>query len=70
MTDVVHEWNGQAWLTTKSTYPKLRISAEVVLEIATTAGLNVRFNETLVRQRVLVLTPKRLEVGSPQSPGG
>ncbi len=56
VTDVVHEWNGQAWLTTKSTYPKLRISAEAVLEIATTAGLNVRFDETLVRQRVLVLT--------------
>jgi SAM-dependent methyltransferase len=56
VTDVVHEWNGQAWLTTKSTYPKLRISTDVVLEIATTAGLNVRFNETLTRQRVLVLT--------------
>jgi len=56
VTDVVHEWNGQAWLTTKSTYPKLRIPIDVVLEIATTAGLNVRFNETLTRQRVLVLT--------------
>jgi SAM-dependent methyltransferase len=56
VTDVVHEWNGQAWLTTKSTYPKLRISSEAVLEIAGTAGLNIRFNETLARQRVLVLT--------------
>jgi len=56
VTDVVHEWNGQAWLTTKSTYPKLRISTEAVLEIASTAGLNIRFNETLTRQRVLVLT--------------
>lgn len=56
VTDVVHEWNGQAWLTTKSTYPKLRISAEALLEIASTAGLNIRFNETLTRQRVLVLT--------------
>lgn len=56
VTDVVHEWNGQAWLTTKSTYPKLRISAEEVLEIGTTAGLNIRFDETLTRQRVLVLT--------------
>jgi SAM-dependent methyltransferase len=56
VTDVAHEWNGQAWITTKSTYSKLRISTEAVLEIATTAGLNVRFNETLIRQRVLVLT--------------
>jgi hypothetical protein len=32
------------------------MSAEAVLEIAATAGLNVRFNETLTRQRVLVLT--------------
>jgi SAM-dependent methyltransferase len=56
VTDVAHEWNGQAWLTTKSTYPKLRISTEAVLEIATTAGLNIRMNETLIRQRVLVLT--------------
>ena len=56
VTDVVHEWNGQAWLTTKSTYPKLRLSTEELLEIATTAGLNIRFNETLTRQRVLVLT--------------
>jgi len=56
VTDVAHEWNGQAWVTTKSTYPKLRISTEAVLEIAGTAGLNVRFDETLTRQRVLVLT--------------
>ena len=56
VTDVAHEWNGQAWITTKSTYPKLRITTEGVLEIATTAGLNVRFDETLTRQRVLVLT--------------
>ena len=56
VTDVAHEWNGLAWLTTKSTYPKLRISPEAVLEIATTAGLNIRMNETLIRQRVLVLT--------------
>jgi len=56
VTDVVHEWNGQAWLTTKSTYPKLRISPEALLEIASTAGLNIRFDETLTRQRVLVLT--------------
>jgi SAM-dependent methyltransferase len=56
VTDVAHEWNGQAWLTTKSTYPKLRISPEAVLEIASTAGLNIRMNETLTRQRVLVLT--------------
>jgi SAM-dependent methyltransferase len=56
VTDVAHEWNGQGWLTTKSTYPKLRIPTEAVLEIATTAGLNIRMNETLVRQRVLVLT--------------
>src|SRR4051794_11082784 len=53
VTDVAHEWNGQAWITTKSTYPKLRITTEGVLEIATTAGLNVRFDETLTRQRVL-----------------
>jgi SAM-dependent methyltransferase len=56
VTDIVHEWNGQAWLTTKSTYPKLRLSTDALLEIATSAGLNIRFNETLTRQRVLVLT--------------
>jgi SAM-dependent methyltransferase len=56
VTDVAHEWNGQAWITTKSTYPKLRITTEGVLEIAATAGLNVRFDDTLTRQRVLVLT--------------
>jgi len=56
VTDIVHEWNGQAWLTTKSTYPKLRLATEELLEIATTAGLNIRFNDTLLRQRVLVLT--------------
>ncbi len=56
MTDIVHEWNGQAWITTKSTYPKLRLSTEALVEIATSAGLNIRFNETLTRQRVLVLT--------------
>ncbi|MEJ1962504.1 MAG: hypothetical protein WDO56_13560 [Gammaproteobacteria bacterium] len=56
MTDIVHEWNGQAWLTTKSTYPKLRLSGDALVEIATSAGLNIRFNETLARQRVLVLT--------------
>jgi SAM-dependent methyltransferase len=56
VTDIVHEWNGQAWLTTKSTYPKLRLSTEELLEIATSAGLNIRFNDILTRQRVLVLT--------------
>jgi SAM-dependent methyltransferase len=56
VTDIVHEWNGQAWITTKSTYPKLRVSTDALLEIATTAGLNIRFNDTLLRQRVLVLT--------------
>jgi len=56
VTDAVHEWNGQAWITTKSTYPKLRLSTDEILEIATSAGLNIRFNETLFRQRVLVLT--------------
>lgn len=56
VTDIVHEWNGQAWLTTKSTYPKLRLVTDELLEIATSAGLNIRFNETLTRQRVLVLT--------------
>ena len=56
VTDVAHEWNGQAWVTTKSTYPKLRLSTEALLEIATTAGLNIRFNDTLTRQRVLALT--------------
>ena len=56
VTDIVHEWSGQAWLTTKSTYPKLRLSTDALLEVATSAGLNIRFNETLTRQRVLVLT--------------
>jgi SAM-dependent methyltransferase len=56
VTDTCHEWNGQAWITTKSTYPKLRLATNEILEIATTAGLNVRLNETLFRQRVLVLT--------------
>ena len=56
ITDIVHEWNGQAWLTIKSTYPKLRLSTDALLETATSAGLNIRFNETLTRQRVLVLT--------------
>ena len=31
-------------------------TTDALLEIATTAGLNIRFNETLTRQRVLVLT--------------
>jgi SAM-dependent methyltransferase len=56
VTDVVHEWNGNAWLTIKSSYPKLRLSTDDLLEIATSAGLNIRLNETLLRQRVLVLT--------------
>lgn len=56
VTDTVHEWNGQAWITTKSTYPKLRLSTDEILEVAKSAGLNIRYNEALFRQRVLVLT--------------
>jgi SAM-dependent methyltransferase len=56
VTDIVHEWNGQSWITTKSTYPKLRLSPDELAEIATSAGLNVRINEVMLRQRVLVLT--------------
>jgi SAM-dependent methyltransferase len=56
VTDICHEWNGQAWVTLKSTYPKLRLVADQVVEVATSAGLNIRFNDTLMRQRVLVLT--------------
>jgi SAM-dependent methyltransferase len=56
VTDVAHEWNGQAWLTIKSSYQKLRLSTDALLDIASTAGLNIRVDETLTRQRVLVLT--------------
>jgi hypothetical protein len=56
VTDIVHEWNGQTWLSVKSTYPKLRIDPDDLLDIASIAGLNVRVNETLMRQRVIVLT--------------
>jgi SAM-dependent methyltransferase len=56
VTDVVYEWNGQTWLTIKSTYPKLRLDAATLIDIASTAGLNVRVDRTLLRQHVLVLT--------------
>jgi SAM-dependent methyltransferase len=56
VTDIVHEWTDHTWLSTKSTYPKLRLSTDSLVEIATSAGLNVRVNEVIARQRVLVLT--------------
>ena len=56
VTDVVHEWNGQAWQTLKSTYPKLRLATADLVARADDAGLRVRVNEVRAGRRVLTLS--------------
>jgi hypothetical protein len=54
VTDVVHEWTGQMWRSTRSTYPKLRLSADDLIAQARAASLTLNLNELHARQRVLV----------------
>lgn len=54
VTDVVHEWTGQMWRTLRSTYPKLRISADTIIKDAKSAGLQLQLDEGHARQRLLV----------------
>lgn len=54
VTDVCHEWTGQTWRSIRSTYPKLRLSADAILEQARLAGLGLESNEPHARQRLLV----------------
>ncbi|HEY4210932.1 MAG TPA: class I SAM-dependent methyltransferase [Steroidobacteraceae bacterium] len=56
ITDVVHEWRAGRWEVHKSTYPKLRLRADWVLEKATEAGLSVKKDEARSGRRVLVLS--------------
>ena len=56
VTDVVHEWSGGTWRSMRSTYPKLRLTVDEVIESARVAGLGVQLNEPHARQRLLVLT--------------
>jgi SAM-dependent methyltransferase len=56
VTDVVHEWTGQTWRAIRSTYPKLRLATDEILEYARVAGLGLHLNEPHARQRLLVFT--------------
>jgi SAM-dependent methyltransferase len=56
VTDVVHEWNGQGWQTLKSSYPKLRLSADALLARARAAGLVPIVNTIRAGRRVLTLS--------------
>lgn len=56
VTDVVHEWNGHTWRSIRSTYGKLRLPVDEIIECARVAGLGVQLNEPHARQRLLVLT--------------
>jgi cyclopropane fatty-acyl-phospholipid synthase-like methyltransferase len=55
VTDVVHEWVGGTWRSMRSTYPKLRLTVDEIVESARVAGLGVQLNEPHARQRLLVL---------------
>jgi SAM-dependent methyltransferase len=56
VTDVVHEWTGHTWRSMRSTYGKLRLTVEGIVESARVAGLGVEMNEPHARQRLLVFT--------------
>jgi SAM-dependent methyltransferase len=56
VTDVVHEWSNGTWRSMRSTYPKLRLTVDEIIESARVAGLGVQLNEPHARQRLLVLT--------------
>lgn len=56
VTDVVHEWTGQTWRSIRSTYPKLRLTADAIIERARLAGLGLELNEMHARQRLLLFT--------------
>jgi SAM-dependent methyltransferase len=53
VTDVVHEWDGQAWHTMKSTYPKLRLATDDLVARAQAAGLSAHVNAMRAGRRVL-----------------
>lgn len=53
VTDVVHEWSGELWRTTRSTYPKLRLSAESLVATAASVGLTESLNTAVARQKLL-----------------
>jgi SAM-dependent methyltransferase len=54
VTDVVHEWAGGTWRSIRSTYPKLRLVVEPIVEQARVAGLGLQSDEMHERQRLLV----------------
>jgi cyclopropane fatty-acyl-phospholipid synthase-like methyltransferase len=56
VTDVVHEWSGGTWRSIRSTYPKLRLTIDEIVESARVAGLGVQINQPHARQRMLVFT--------------
>jgi SAM-dependent methyltransferase len=55
VTDVVHEWSGEAWTCVKSSYPKLRLTSAEIVSQAETAGLTLQLSEMRAGRRILVL---------------
>jgi len=53
VTDVVNEWNGNAWESKKGSYPKLRLDAAGVAREAAGAALKPRLDELKAGRRIL-----------------
>jgi SAM-dependent methyltransferase len=53
VTDVVNEWNGSAWETKKSSYPKLRLDAADVTRQALGAALEPQLDLLKAGRRIL-----------------
>jgi SAM-dependent methyltransferase len=56
VTDVLHEWNGEAWARYQGSYHKLRLTGERVVELVIAAGLHVRLDTTHAGQRTLLFS--------------
>jgi protein-L-isoaspartate O-methyltransferase len=54
VTDLVHEWTGDAWQTRQSSYFKLRLTGEQLTQLATAAGLQLVLDTMRAGQRTLV----------------
>ncbi len=55
VTDIVHEWDGNGWKTTKGSYAKLRLRLEDTAAAAARLGLVLEINELRLGRRVLKL---------------
>jgi SAM-dependent methyltransferase len=53
VTDVVNEWNGNAWESKRSSYPKLRLDAAGVTREALGAALEIKLDEIKAGRRIL-----------------